>query len=104
MIRSKRIPLTKISNGEQLENVVTGVDGLTREITEIWVEAADDEILRGYLGTDRIVDVHMNTKQAALLAIPVHHVLKIGEVFQVGILDEAANTNVVEIVVFYREE
>lgn len=103
MIRSIRVAVTKVSNGEKLYSVVTGVEGLARRITEIWGESGADEIVRGYIDTDRIVDVHGDTDQIALLPIPVNHLLTVGQEFKVGILDEAGNTNVVDLTVFYEE-
>jgi len=103
MIRSVRVAVTKISDGEKLYDVVTGQEGLTRRITEIWCEQGADQIVRGYIDTDRIVDVHMDCDQVVVLPIPVDHVLLVGQVFKVGILDEASDTNVVDLTVFYEE-
>lgn len=104
MIRSKRIAVTKIANGEALYDAVTGQEGVSREVLEIWCEQGADQIYRGYIDTDRIVDVHGDCDQLLTIAIPVHHKLKVGEVFSVGVLDEAGNTNVVDLTVFYSEE
>lgn len=103
MIRSIRVAVTKVSNGEQLYDVVTGVDGVTRRITEIWPEVAADQIYRAYIDTDRIVDVHGDCDLLTTAPIPVDHTLEVGQVFKVGVLDEAGNTNVVDMTVFYEE-
>lgn len=103
MIRSVRIAVTKISNGEKLYDVVTGVEGLKRRITEIWVEQGADQIYRGYIDTDRVVDVHGDCDQLLTMPIVVDHVLEVGQVFKAGILDEAGDTNVVDMTVFYEE-
>jgi len=103
MIRSKRQAVTINTNGEQLYNMVTGQAGVKRRITEIWVEQADDVIYRAYIDTDRIVDVHGECDVLTTLAIPVDHVLKEGEVFSMGILDEAGGDTTLDMVVFYEE-
>lgn len=103
MIRSKRQAVTILANGEQLYDMVTGQAGVTRRITELWVESAENVIFRAYLDTDRIVDVHGDCDQTALFAIPVDHVLVEGEVFSMGILDEAGGDTTLDMVVFYEE-
>jgi len=103
MIRSKRIAVTIIANGEALVDAVTGQAGVEREILEIWAEQADDVIIRGYIDTDRIVDVHGECDCLTVLPIPVHHKLKVGEVFSVGFLDEAGGDAALELTVFYSE-
>ncbi len=103
MIRSKRVAVTRVSNGEVLYDVVTGIEGLTRRITEIWAEQTIDTIIRGYIDTDRIVDVHGDVDQLTVLPILVDHVLEVGQVFKVGVLDEAGSAGVMDVVVFYEE-
>ena len=103
MIRSKRVAITGVSNGEALEDIITGVEGVTRRITEIWVEFLADRIVRGYIDTDRIVDVHCETEQAQLLGIPVDHTLEVGQTFKAGLLDEAGAATVQDLTVFWEE-
>ena len=103
MIRSKRIAAAAVADGELLYDVITGVENVTRRITEIWCEFLADRILRGYIDTDRVVDVHTETEQAQLLPIPVDHVLEVGQTFSVGWLDESSATTVADITVFWEE-
>ena len=104
MIRSVRLAIARPANSEKVETAVTGVEGITKRITEIWPEQVGDTILRGYVGTDRIVDVHMEADVVLNKAIPVDRVLEPGEEFKVGFLDETGGAATQDVVVFYSEE
>tara|TARA_Y100000310_G_scaffold330007_1_gene400891 strand:+ start:1627 stop:1941 length:315 start_codon:yes stop_codon:yes gene_type:complete len=104
MIRSIRIALSQTANDEVLQTAVSGTSLKKRTITEIWFQQIADTVLRGYVDSDRIVDVHSEVDQADVLPVPVDLELADGQEFKVGILEEAGAAVTQDIVVFYKEE
>jgi hypothetical protein len=103
MIRSVRKAITTVANSEVLADVVTGASGYSRKILSIWFEQVANRILRGYIDTDRVVDVHSEVNQADFLAVPVEAELAEGQTFKIGFLDESGAGAVQDVVVFYEE-
>lgn len=103
MICSKTFDFEVAAYTETLEDVISGMEGLTRRITEIWAEQNAGLDVRGYLNLQRIVDVATEPEQADVLAIPVDCVVGVGSTFKIGHYNSTSGALTKHLVVFYEE-
>ncbi len=104
MLRSQNFSITAAANAEEQQDIFTTPTGFTRKVVGIWGETSDDYILRGYLGTDMILEVHAKLPQFDLKTIPQSVMVPVGEKYTIGVLDVSGSGLTVDVTVWYEEE
>jgi len=103
MMRSILNVVVTPANSEVLASVITGSPSLNRRVVAIWFEQTASMDLRGYLNTDRVVEVASEVEAADHNPVPVDIVLMSGDEFKVGWNNGTAGSLTKHIVTFVEE-
>lgn len=103
MIRTDFVAVVCGGGGEQVENVLNGIEGIARRVRRVLLPPTADAAVVAYINTDRVALADSNILPALDPWVEIDRVLAAGETLSVGIRDLAAGGHTLNVIYQWEE-